>query len=507
MSKADSFLQPIKFEGKYPSNWAGYYFREKLDYGAWLRVHGEHLGVDYNRGIYDLGDPVYAVANGVVKANGVSGTYGYRIVIEHKLTPELAKKVGADKIMTLYGHVQNSKVKNGQVVSKGQQICELGKAGTKAPHLHLEAYRIHNYSAVTSAVSKSYPADNLANLDANYFDPYWLIQNNLTPPAKATSDQRVVDKGGVHYRSLPNSQSPSIEIFTEGETINFKGWVYGQNVDGNNIWFVGKFTGKFSWSGGYTDRSTNGLADLNPQAPDKPPITPPVTPQPVDNALALNTVVNKKNPIQPLEYAPNVMAVIGSQRMETKAGERLIAMIAEAQKANVSLVPASGYRSYDTQVAVYQRWVAQDGQEVADTYSARAGHSEHQTGYTMDFGPIDDSFEQTDAYSWLTINARKFGFVLRYPKSKQTITGYVFEPWHWRYVGVDLATKISATPDQTLEEYFGVEGGLYPGQDPVEPETPEVPSGPDHGQENNTLLKQILAIVKAIFAKITSVFK
>ena len=133
----------------------------------------------------------------------------------------------------------------------------------------------------------------------------------------------------------------------------------------------------------------------------------------------------------------------------------------------------SGYRSYATQQSLYSNYVAQDGQAKADTYSARPGYSEHQTGLTMDFSPIADSFGQSKQFTWLMANAFKFGFVLRYPADKVAITGYMSEPWHWRYVGVAAATEMHDKGITTLEEFYNVPGGLYAGQ-----EVPTTPTDP-----------------------------
>ena len=117
----------------------------------------------------------------------------------------------------------------------------------------------------------------------------------------------------------------------------------------------------------------------------------------------------------------------------------------------------SGFRSYSTQVATYNYWVSLDGVELADTYSARAGHSEHQSGLALDIGSIDDSFGESKEGIWLTNNASKYGFILRYPKDKSNETGYKYEPWHFRYVGKDLASKLYNNGDWiTLETYFGI---------------------------------------------------
>ena len=111
----------------------------------------------------------------------------------------------------------------------------------------------------------------------------------------------------------------------------------------------------------------------------------------------------------------------------------------------------SGYRSYYTQQYLYNSYVSTYGRESADTFSARPGHSEHQTGLAFDVGSIDDYYGDTPAGIWLKENAHYYGFIIRYPKGKEHITGYKYEPWHIRYLGVDIATDIY-NKGVTLEE-------------------------------------------------------
>ena len=133
-------------------------------------------------------------------------------------------------------------------------------------------------------------------------------------------------------------------------------------------------------------------------------------------------------------------------------------MNADAKSLGLSLWIASGYRSYWTQNTLYNNYVASDGKEEADTYSARPGHSEHQTGLAFDLNSVEDSFANTDEGKWVKDNCYRYGLIIRYPKGKESITGYIYEPWHLRYVGVDLATKLYNDGDWiTLEEYFGVD--------------------------------------------------
>lgn len=126
-----------------------------------------------------------------------------------------------------------------------------------------------------------------------------------------------------------------------------------------------------------------------------------------------------------------------------------------AKEAGYSMPLLSGYRSYDYQKNLYARYVSKYGEAVASTFSARAGHSEHQTGLAFDVGSINNSYGSTSAGIWLKENCAQYGFIIRYLKGKEHITGYKYEPWHIRYVGVEHATKIMER-GITLEEYLGV---------------------------------------------------
>lgn len=136
-------------------------------------------------------------------------------------------------------------------------------------------------------------------------------------------------------------------------------------------------------------------------------------------------------------------------------------MKADGEKLGLNLYNSSGFRSYDYQNKIYNEYVEEDGREVADTYSARPGHSEHQSGLAFDLNTITDGFADTEEGKWVGDNCWRYGFILRYPKGKSEITGYKYEPWHMRYVGKELAKKMYNGGDWlTLEEYFGV-GSSY----------------------------------------------
>lgn len=130
-----------------------------------------------------------------------------------------------------------------------------------------------------------------------------------------------------------------------------------------------------------------------------------------------------------------------------------------AKKEGISLTVVSGFRSYSYQKTLYNNYVNRDGKAAADRYSARPGHSEHQTGLAADLNQVSDTFGETKAGKWLAANCWKYGFILRYPKGKESITGYMYESWHFRYIGdTDLAKQLYNNGNWlALEEYLGID--------------------------------------------------
>lgn len=156
-------------------------------------------------------------------------------------------------------------------------------------------------------------------------------------------------------------------------------------------------------------------------------------------------IVNKTYSL-PENYNPGVDATAENafKKMQSAAA---------AEGLNIYI--SSGFRSYEYQSGLYERYANRDGYAAADRYSARPGHSEHQTGLAFDLNTIDDSFADTREGKWVAENCHKYGFIIRYPKGKEDITGYMYESWHIRYLGVDMATKVYES-GKTLEEYFGI---------------------------------------------------
>ncbi|ANU24329.1 M15 family metallopeptidase [Planococcus donghaensis] len=163
-------------------------------------------------------------------------------------------------------------------------------------------------------------------------------------------------------------------------------------------------------------------------------------------------LVNKQHPL-PENYAPGEVP---------EARAAFETMKAAAAEAGINLHAFSTYRNFTRQKQLYEQYVAKDGQKAADRYSARPGYSEHQTGLTFDIGEAGKeqhwaaaSFGDTEGGKWLAANAHKYGFILRYLEGKEKVTGYMYESWHFRYVGNDVATEIYEK-GITLEEYLEV---------------------------------------------------
>ena len=168
-------------------------------------------------------------------------------------------------------------------------------------------------------------------------------------------------------------------------------------------------------------------------------------------------LVNKYSAL-PSGYVPELTALksrYGTGSLTPQAAQAFVQMADAARADGIMLRSVSAYRSYSYQEQLYQRYVAENGQALADTFSARPGHSEHQTGLALDINTASSSahFEDTPDYAWLQEHCAQYGFVLRYPEGKQEITGYRFEPWHYRYVGVEVAqvcTQLGLTYDEYL---------------------------------------------------------
>ncbi len=210
-----------------------------------------------------------------------------------------------------------------------------------------------------------------------------------------------------------------------------------------------------------------------------PSVTPTPTPVPtvptfnksaksITDPNSIWVVVNKLRPLNPKTYSPPDIVTIpvahtNPAQMRKAAADALVAMFAAGKSAGAgSMQVQSSWRPYASQVHVYNGWVASLGKTQADRQSARPGYSEHQTGLAVDISSVPlrctlaACFGTTSQGKWLAANAWKYGYLLRYPADKTKITGYEYEPWHFRYIGLALSTEMHKEGVETLEEFFGL---------------------------------------------------
>lgn len=190
------------------------------------------------------------------------------------------------------------------------------------------------------------------------------------------------------------------------------------------------------------------------------------------DADSLWIIVNKQHALHPKAYKPANLVVPGiALRANITSTEKYVRadmatalekMVNDALAQGVHFNLQSGYRSYDFQVALYNSYVQSQGQATADRQSARPGYSEHQTGLAADLGGtsqpacnVEACYADTTEGTWLAANAYKYGFIIRYPADKEPVTGYLYEPWHVRYIGTDLSIVMHNQGVETLEEFFG----------------------------------------------------
>lgn len=175
----------------------------------------------------------------------------------------------------------------------------------------------------------------------------------------------------------------------------------------------------------------------------------------------LAILVNKHYSL-PDKYAPKDIVKMSNwysydgNSVRKEVYEAFKEMFNAAKKEDITLIVNSSYRDYDSQKQIYDKYKRENGEEYADEYAARPDFSEHQTGLALDIftlGTNRANFEDSDGFKWLSKNAYKYGFILRYPKGKEDITGYSYESWHYRYLGKELAKKVHDS-GLTYDEYY-----------------------------------------------------
>ena len=180
----------------------------------------------------------------------------------------------------------------------------------------------------------------------------------------------------------------------------------------------------------------------------------------VQNKNSLTILVNKFNYL-PKTYEPSNLVTLNEYaksgiRLNSIAYNAFKEMASDAEKEDLHLRIVSAYRSFDYQESLYNNYLKNEPQDKVDTYSARPGYSEHQTGLAVDIDNEKENYNRfhiTQEFNWMKENAYKYGFILRYPLGKEYITGYKYEPWHYRYIGKEIANYIHNN-NITYEEYY-----------------------------------------------------
>lgn len=190
-------------------------------------------------------------------------------------------------------------------------------------------------------------------------------------------------------------------------------------------------------------------------------LTPYKNTEPVNNPGSVDMLINKHFYLSE-SYIPGDLVEMSVQyaskgvKLSNTAYEPFKEMANAMKAVGLNMYASSTYRDYSYQVELYEDYVKRDGEEVADTFAARPGHSEHQTGLTADLATSSGGlkkFGESKEYQWMIENAHHYGWILRYPVGKECITGYEAEPWHWRYVGKDLAEKVVQS-GLSYDEYY-----------------------------------------------------
>ena len=354
----------------------------------------------------------------------ILGISGYLFYNSKKLKVNLV----SDRIVNINDEVYNTdyikSVKNGTIVSD-KQLVDTSIVGKKKIVLKIKNYfnNIEKYTYDIEIVDKEEPSidysDRLSTTEGIEIDLLDGVKANdnsneeIDVTVEGEYDFNNVGEYELYYVAKDSSGNTTKEKFIL-EVIKKKEVAQNISVDRT-----------FTTSKGFKGYTKNGITYI-------------------DGVL----IVNKTYSI-PSTYYP------GDITSETRSN--MNRMFADAKALGLNIYLSSGFRSYNTQKIIYNNYVSRDGKEMADTYSARPGHSEHQTGLAFDVNQINDTFIGTPEANWLSDNAWKYGFILRYPKGKTNETGYKYESWHFRYVGLELAKKLYNDGDWiTLENYFGI---------------------------------------------------
>ncbi len=344
-----------------------------------------------------------------------------------RLVLEYENNIEVDINEKLYNLDAIKNIKNGKIITE-RELVNTTKLGKVKVSFQVENFfkRRVKYIYIVNVVDKEAPKIIFKNeLESEIGEEIDLLKDvtvednskeNITPEVEGEYD---INKSGdykLYYTAEDTSGNKTKEEFV----LHIKEKNSGKQITSND----NQGTTSFTTSKGFKGVTKNGVTYI-------------------DGYL----IVNKTYTL-PSSYGNGLTNV---------TIEAFNKMQAAAKVDGLNIYISSGFRSYSYQKTLYNNYVNRDGVTVADTYSARAGHSEHQSGLAFDVNTINDSFANTEEGKWLNDNCYKYGFILRYPKGKSDETGYQYEPWHFRYVGVELAEKLYNNGNWiTVEDYFGI---------------------------------------------------
>lgn len=334
-------------------------------------------------------------------------------------------------------------VDNGKIVSDNFLVdtSKLGKVNLKIRYDdYFKKQKIYKFSInVIDTEKPSIEFKDTINITVgdkiNLLDGVKVSDNSLEDIKVEVVGGYDINKVGSYslkYKAVDSSGNVCEEDFT----LNVEEKVIDKVENQNNVNMI---DGTYTTSKGYTLVIKNGVAYI-------------------DNILIVNKTYSLPSSFKPQNPYSTVSGEYCTNCIDKTAMEAFLKMKADATALGLNIYISSGYRSWYNQNNIYNYYISIDGKTRADTYSARPGHSEHQTGLAFDLNTIDDSFTNTSEGKWVHNNCYKYGFILRYPSGKESITGYMHESWHLRYVGVDLASKLYNDGNWvTLEEYYGID--------------------------------------------------
>lgn len=399
--------------------------------------------------VFETGD------NAILKTKRIEATlleYDFnvlknKIIIKHKIPYNKKTKDMVREYVESGYSCTNEKAVNKKIKYSLENDMTYQEVGTPYEEVNIEAY-----------VDEKDLSGNIL-IDNNSFDPN-IIGKYVVTYRLSLSDVR--DEYLYRVIDVEDATAPTLKLKGKEEVILRKGDTYedeGVEVTDNydkDIKEKLKIDGKVDTSklGEYeityeaTDSSGNTSSITRKvKVTSKGGIIPQVKEEDGITYFDGTIVVNKKYTVSKT-YAPG---------LKDTTYDAFTKLQKEAKKKDYVINILSGYRDYTYQEKLYNNYIKKYGKEKADTFSAQPGKSEHQTGLALDVGKLDTSFGDTKEGKWLATNAHKYGFIIRYPKGKEKITGYEYEPWHIRYLGKDLATKVYKS-GLTLEEYFGIDG-------------------------------------------------